>query len=51
VRKLIAFAFVEREVADVGGVVQVDWTVKSGVSGRVPATLVSLPFIDIRRSS
>ena len=51
VRKLIAFAFVEREVADVGGMVQVDWTVKGGVSGRVPATLVSLPFIDIRRSS
>jgi len=28
---------VEREVADVGGVVQVDWTVKSGV---MPASMM-----------
>lgn len=48
--KLIAFGSVARGLAEPGTTVEVLWD-SDGVSGPVPATVVELPFVDIRRAS
>jgi aminomethyltransferase len=48
--KLIAFGSVRRGLAEPGTRVEVLWDA-DGVSGPVPATVVELPFVDLRRAS
>jgi aminomethyltransferase len=50
VGKLIAFGGVARGLAEPGTTVEVLWDF-DGVSGPVPATVVELPFVDLRRAS
>jgi aminomethyltransferase len=51
-KKLIGFAHVKREFnASVGDTVSVVWRMKGGQTERVPARLVDLPFIELRREN
>jgi aminomethyltransferase len=48
--KLIAFGSVPRDLAKPGATVDVLWDA-DGVAGPVPATVVELPFVELRRAS
>jgi aminomethyltransferase len=47
-KKLIGFGHVPREQADIGTRLAVDWPV-AGEAGDVPAVVVDLPFVEVRR--
>ena len=50
-KKLIAFAHVERRMATkIGDQVSVKWPVHGGSAGDIAATLVPLPFVELKRS-
>ena len=47
-KKMIALASVDRDHEAVGSKLQIEWSVE-GERGRVPATVVELPFLDLER--
>jgi aminomethyltransferase len=51
-KKMIAFAHVERQPLSlkIGDRVSVKWPVHGGRAGTIPATLVSLPFVELKRA-
>jgi aminomethyltransferase len=50
-KRMIAFAHIERHLAlKIGDRVAVNWPVHGGTDGNIAATLVSLPFVELKRS-
>ncbi len=47
-KKMIALASVDRDHEAVGSKLQIEWSVE-GERGRIPATVVELPFLDLER--